>query len=177
MIIIRRSLAIVILIIIMHLGVNGQSVSPFPSPSAYPKIVTYSCIFLPIVSTSSKTTTWNFTNTFSIGFAAGINILYSDRFGFSYDMGPVITTTGGLSKVTNFIFDPGPIFRFKKGLSLITRIGFETAGRYGFSTVLAKAFTPAKKNSLFVALGVPVRFGNNLPATIGATFFFGIAFK
>jgi hypothetical protein len=75
------------------------------------------------------------------------------------------------------LFDPGPIFRFRKGLSLITRVAFETAGRYGFCTVLAKAFSPAKKNSLFVAVGMPVRFGNNLPASIGATFFFGIAFK
>jgi len=71
MIIVRRTLVIVILIIIMHWGVNGQSVSP----------------------------SYNFTYTFSIGFAEGINILYSDRFGFSYDMGPVITTTGGLSKM------------------------------------------------------------------------------
>ncbi len=175
MIIIRTSLFMLFLIIIMPRSLYCQSTAP--GPSSFPKIVTYSCLFLPIVSTSSKTTTWNSSNTFSIGFAAGINILYSDRFGFSYDMGPVITTTAGLSKVSNFIFDPGPIFRFRKGLSLITRVAFETAGRYGFGTVLAKAFSPAKKNSLFVAVGMPVRFGNNLPASIGATFFFGIAFK
>ncbi|HET7001812.1 MAG TPA: hypothetical protein VFI33_10900 [Puia sp.] len=87
-----------------------------PQPSPYPKIVTYMCFFLPVVSTSSKTTTWNFSGTFSLGVATGINILYSDRFGFSFDLGPVITTTKGLSKVSNFIFDPGPIFRLKKGL-------------------------------------------------------------
>jgi len=89
------------LIIIMPGGLYCQSTAP--GPSSFPKIVTYSCFFLPIVSTSSKTTTWNSSNTFSIGFAAGINILYSDRFGFSYDMGPVITTTAGLSKVSNSI--------------------------------------------------------------------------
>jgi hypothetical protein len=177
MIIIRTSLRLLFLIIIMPSDIYSQNATLPAALPVYPKIVTYSCFFLPIVSTNTKTTTWNFTNTFSIGFAAGINILYSDRFGISYDMGPVITTTGGLSKVSNFIFDPGTIFRFKKGLSLVTRVAFETAGRYGFGTVLAKAFTPAKKNSLFVAVGMPVRFGNNLPASIGATFFFGIAFK
>jgi hypothetical protein len=52
-----------------------------------------------------------------------------------------------------------------------------SAGRYGESTVLAKVFTPGKKNCLFVSLGIPIRFGNDLPASIGATFFFGIAFK
>jgi hypothetical protein len=145
--------------------------------SPYPKIITYTCIFLPVVSTSSKTTTWNFSNTTSIGFSTGINVLYSDRFGFSYDLGPVITTTNGLTKVSNFIFDPGPVFRLSKGYSIITRLAFETAGRFGESTVLAKVFTPGKKNSLFVSLGVPIRFGNNLPASIGATLFFGIAFK
>jgi hypothetical protein len=157
-----------------------QSTDPLSaavSKPLYPFIVTYSCFFLPIVSTNSKTTTWNFSNTFSIGFAAGINILYSDKFGFSYDMGSVITTSGGTSKVSNFIFDPGPIFRLKKGYSIITRLAFETAGRYGESTVLAKVFSPTKKTSLFAALGVPIRFGNNLPASIGATLFFGIGFK
>lgn len=162
-----------VLISFMPTGVFCQA----PPPSSYPKIVTYTCFFLPIVSTSSKTTTWNFSNTFSIGFSTGINILYSDRFGFSYDLGPVITTTNGLSKVSNFIFDPGPIFRFKKGYSLITRIAFETAGRFGESTVLSKVFSPGKKNSLFLSLGIPIRFGNNLPASIGATLFFGIGFK
>jgi len=157
----------------------------FPLPSlaqvsaetAYPKTVVYSSFFVPIASASSKTTTWNFSNTFSLGFATGINILYSDRFGFSYDVSPVITTTNGNSKVSNFIFDPGPIFRFRKGFLMITRIAFETAGRFGESTVLTKVFTPQKKNSLFVALGIPIRFGNNLPPSIGASIFFGVAFK
>ncbi len=148
-----------------------------PNPPVYPKTVVYTSFFVPIVSTSSKTTTWNFSNSFTLGFATGINILYSDRFGFSYDVSPVITTTGGNSRVTNFIFDPGPIFRFKKGYLLITRIAFETAGRFGESTVFTKIFSPQKKNSLFVALGIPLRFGNNLPPSIGASLFFGIAFK
>ncbi len=143
----------------------------------YPKTVVYTSIFVPIVSTNSETTTWNFSTTFTLGFATGINILYSDRFGFSYDVSPVITTTGGNSRVTNFIFDPGPVFRMKKGFLLITRIAFETAGRFGESTVLTKVFTPQKKNSLFVALGIPLRFGNSQPPSIGASVFFGVAFK
>ena len=148
-----------------------------PAQPVYPKIVVYTCFFVPVVSTSSKATTWNFSNTFTLGFATGINVLYSDRFGFSYDVSPVITTTDGNSRVSNFIFDPGPIFRFKNGFLLITRIAFETAGRFGESTVLTKVFSPQKKNSLFVALGIPLRFGNNLPPSIGASIFFGIAFK
>jgi hypothetical protein len=150
---------------------------PAASLSAYPVIVAYTCFFLPIVSTSSKTTTWNFSSSFSIGVSTGINMLFSDKFGFSFDLGPLITTTGGTSRVSNFIFDPGPIFRLKKGYAIITRMAFETAGRFGESTVLSKVFSPAKKTSLFASLGIPIRFGNNLPASIGATLFFGVAFR
>jgi hypothetical protein len=143
----------------------------------YPKIVEYTSFFLPVVSTNSKTTTWNFSNSFTIGFATGINVLYSDTYGFSFDVSPVITAANGNSKVTNFIFDPGPIFRFKKGFSLITRIAFETAGRYGESTVFSKVFYSGQTTSFFTAVGIPIRFGNNLPPSIGATLFFGLAFK
>ena len=168
-----------VLMILLPAGIFCQNSAnqPVPASSKYPIISAYTCFFLPIVSTSSKTTTWNFSNTFSIGFSTGINILYSDRFGFSYDLGPVITATNGTSRVSNFIFDPGPIFRLKNGFALITRMAFETAGRYGESTVLSKVFTPAKKTSLFASLGIPLRFGNNLPASIGATLFFGLAFR
>jgi hypothetical protein len=148
-----------------------------PPQQLYPKIVSYTTLFLPIVSTTHTTTTWNFSKTFAIGFATGINILYSDKFGFSFDMGPVITSKAGITKVSNFIFDPGPIIRLKKGYSVILRTAFETAGRFGESTVLAKVFSPAKNVSLITALGVPIRFGNNLPPSIGATLFFGVGFK
>jgi hypothetical protein len=163
-------------ILFVSSGVLGQATAPIDS-LRYPKIVTYTSFFLPIVSTNDHATSWNFSTTFSIGFATGINVLYSDRFGFSFDISPVITSSKGTSKVANFIFDPGPIFRFKKGYSLITRMALETAGRYGESTVISKVFTPGKASSLFAALGIPLRFGNNLPASIGATVFFGVAFK
>ncbi len=146
-------------------------------PPAYPIIAGYTVVFLPIVSTNSKTTTWNFSNTFSIGLATGINILYSDKFGFSFDLTPVIATTNGTSKVSNLIFDPGPIFRLRKGFAITTRVAFETAGRFGESTVFSKLFSPAKKISSVIAVGIPLRFGNNLPASIGASLFFGVAFR
>jgi hypothetical protein len=162
-------------------GIFAQNEAPaltLPHAPTYPVIATYMCVFAPIVSTTSKTTTWNFANSTSIGLATGINILYSDKFGFSFDLSPVVTSTkGGTSKVNNFIFDPGPIFRLKKGLAIITRIAFETAGRFGESTVISKVFSPTKNISPILALGIPVRFGNGLPASIGATLFLGIGFK
>ena len=56
-------------------------------------------------------------------------------------------------------------------------MAFETAGRYGESNVLNKVFSPTKKTSLFASLGIPLRFSNNLPASIDATLFFGVAFR
>jgi len=156
---------------------NTPAPNDLPKPPSYPKIAVYMCFALPIVSTNSKITTWNFSNSWTIGVASGINIYFSDKFGFSYDMGPFITTTKGISKVSNFVFDPGPVFRLKNGYSITTRMSFETGGRFGESTVFAKVFTPSKSSSLFVALGIPIRFGNNLPASIGASLFFGIGFK
>jgi hypothetical protein len=165
---------LVLVVLVAPASIYSQNAPVKPS---YPKIEEYTSFFLPIVATTSKTTTWNFSNTFTIGFATGINVLYSDTYGFSFDVSPVITTTKGVSKVTNFIFDPGPIFRFKNGYSMITRIAFETAGRFGESTVFSKVFYSGKTTSFFTAVGIPIRFGNNLPASIGATLFFGLAFK
>ena len=177
----KRKLLLPVFILIFPLALFCQDlpkpVAPPPAPPALPKLVTYMCFYLPVVSTNSTKTTWNFNGTFTIGLASGINILYSDRFGFSFDIGAAVSTTNGLSKVTNVVFDPGPIFRLRHGYSIITRIALESAGRFGESTVFAKAITSSKTNSLFVALGIPIRFGNNLPASIGATLFFGIAFK
>ena len=161
-------------------GIFGQNQSPAPAAaqaSSYPVIATYMCVFVPIVSTTSEKTTWNFSSATSIGLATGINILYTDKFGFSFDLSPVVSTANGTSKVANLIFDPGPIFRLKKGLAIITRVAFETAGRYGESTVISKVFSPSKKTSSILALGIPIRFGNNQPASIGATIFVGIGFK
>ena len=82
----RSKLHLIVFLIVFPSVLFSQNTNTPPvSPQAtsYPKIAEYVVVFLPIVSTNSKTTTWNFSNTFNIGIATGINILYSDRFGFS----------------------------------------------------------------------------------------------
>jgi hypothetical protein len=59
---------------------------------------------------------------------------------------------------------------------LATRAAFETAGRYGFTPVFNTVVKRAKTTSYYVAIPVPVRFGNNQPATLTLAFQFGVAF-
>ena len=145
-------------------------------PKSGPAISSYTILATPVVSTNKTTTTWNFSNTTVVGFAAGLNIFHGKKVGFNLDFEPFITFSASGSKVTNFVFDPGAVFRIGHGFSITTRAAFETSGRYVESTVLAKLFSPGKKNGLVAAVGVPKRFGNNLPVSIGITLFLGVAF-
>ncbi|GAC1312968.1 MAG: hypothetical protein NVSMB24_35470 [Mucilaginibacter sp.] len=147
-------------------------------PANYPKVVGYLSFIVPIVTIDENATTTNFSKgTFSIGFPVGINVLYSDKFGFSYEFTPTIKSTGGTSKMSNLLFDPGTMFRFDHGFTIITRLAFETSGRYGFTPVFNKVYLHTKDVNYFVALSTPARFGNGLPASIGLNVQFGFTFN
>jgi hypothetical protein len=146
--------------------------------TTYPKVVGYLSFIVPIVTIDENSTTANFSKgTFSIGFPIGINVLYSDKFGFSYEFTPTIKSTGGTSKMSNLLFDPGTMFRFEHGFTIITRLAFETSGRYGFTPVFNKVYLHTKDVNYFVALSTPARFGNSLPASIGLNVQFGFIFN
>jgi hypothetical protein len=147
-------------------------------PITYPKVVGYLSFIVPVVTIDENATTTNFSKgTFSIGFPIGINVLYSDRFGFSYEFTPTIKSTGGTSKMSNLLFDPGTMFRFEHGFTIITRLAFETSGRYGFTPVFNKVYLHTNDVNYFVALSTPARFGNSLPASIGLNVQFGFTFN
>jgi uncharacterized protein (UPF0333 family) len=147
-------------------------------PTTYPKVVGYLSFILPIVTIDENSTTTNFSKgTASIGFPVGVNVLYSDKFGFSYEFTPTIKSTGGTSKMSNLLFDPGTMFRFEHSFTIITRLAFETSGRYGFTPVFNKVYLHTKDVNYFVALSVPARFGNSLPASIGLNLQIGFIFN
>jgi len=89
---------------------------------------------------------------------------------------PIIRASGGTSKMNNFLFHPGVLFGLGNGFTLAARSAFETSGRYGVTPVLNKVVLKGKSSSVFVAVPVPVRFGNDQPASLTAGFQFGIAF-
>ena len=143
----------------------------------YPKVYGYLSFILPIVTVSNTTTT-NFSHaTGSIGFPVGVNVLYSDRFGFSYEFTPTIKVSGGTSKTSNLLFDPGTMFRFDHGFTLITRLAFETQGRYGFTPVFNQVYARTKDVNYFVALSLPTRFGDSEAASVGLNLQIGFIFN
>jgi hypothetical protein len=135
-----------------------------------------------LVTINKNTTTAEFESATTIGFPAGINIYYSKKFGFSYEFAPsvAIQKSSGkesTSKTSNLLFDPGPIFRFKKGFNFIPRLAFETQGRYGFTPVFNKVYLKTNMMDYWFSISLPVRFGNSLPSSIGASLQIGFTFN
>ena len=146
----------------------------------YPKTVGYFSFILPIVTVNKDKVSNDFSsfkNGFAIGFPIGVNILYSDKFGFSYEITPTIQTGNGSSKTSKILFDPGAMFRFKHGFTFISRLAFETTGRYGVTPVFNKIIARTKAVNYFVAISLPARFGNSELPSIGGNLQFGFIFN
>jgi len=148
--------------------------------SAYPKVVGYMSFILPLetLTLSTGKFTPNFSeHTTTIGFPVGVNVLYSDKFGFSYEFTPNIKASGGSSKMNDILFDPGTMFRFQHGFTLISRLAFDTNGRYGFTPVFNQVYARTKDVNYFVALSLPTRFGNSEAASLGLNMQIGFTFN
>src|ERR1035437_605826 len=169
----------ILIVIIFHCLLNAHNsfAQSQPWQPTYPKIVGYLSFILPIVSMDKNATTTNFTSYTSIGFPTGINVLYSNRFGFSYEITPTIKATGSSSKMSNLLFDPGPMFRFEHGFTIIPRLAFETSGRYGFTPVFNQVIKRTKAANYFMAVSLPARFGNSQASSIGTNIQFGLIFN
>jgi len=140
------------------------------------KLNTYIGIVHPIVSYSAGNFSTNFKNSYIVGMPTGINVLKSGHLGFSLEMVPYIKVENGVSKMSNFLFHPGVLFPLSKEFTFIARAAFETSGRYGFTPVLSKIITRGRAGRLFLAIPVPVRFGNEHSASVSAAFQFGYIF-
>jgi hypothetical protein len=146
----------------------------------YPKVVGYLSFILPMVTVNKNSTTNDFTggiNNFAIGFPVGVNVIYSEHFGFSYEITPTVQASPSTTKTSKILFDPGPMFRFSHGFTIITRLAFETAGRYGFTPVFNEIYARSKYVNYFVALSVPARFGNNELPSVGLNLQIGFIFN
>jgi hypothetical protein len=78
--------------------------------------------------------------------------------------------------MSNFTFHPGVLVALGSGFTFAGRAAFETSGRYGITPVLNKTVIKNKSCSYFMALPLPLRFGNDKPASFTIGFQFGIAF-
>ena len=142
----------------------------------YPKIAGYGSIVHPIITQDKDGTTHNFAGSYTVGFPFGLNILKSDHIGFSFEITPFIKAENGTDKVYNYLFHPGIMFRYPKGFTFISRMAFETGGRYGATAVFSKVIIRKTSMNYFIAVPVPIRFGNDKPPSIGIAFQFGISF-
>ncbi|RPE08102.1 hypothetical protein EGT74_13620 [Chitinophaga lutea] len=167
----RKGILTGILTGISFTGAHAQHTAP-----AYPKIGAYVGILHPVVTFGSDVPHYNFDGVYTVGLPTGINIWKSPRIGFSMEFVPTVRVTSGTNKMNNFLFHPGALFGLGKGFTLAARAAFETSGRYGFTPVLNKVVYKGKHTGYFVAVPVPVRFGNDQPGTVGAGFQFGIVF-
>jgi hypothetical protein len=145
-------------------------------PATYPKIMGYVGVLHPLVTYSKDEPHYNFDGSYVVGIPTGINIWKSAKIGFSMEFVPLIRAANGTSKMNNFLFHPGALFALGKGFTLATRAAFETSGRYGFTPVLNKIVKKSANCSYFVAMPIPVRFGNDQPTSLTVGFQFGIVF-
>jgi len=175
----RNTLFLIYVVASGHLYAQSQ-VSP-PTPN-YPYVKGYLSFIIPWVKIDKDQTIWEFQNATTIGFPVGLNVYYSKKFGFSYEITPSVQWSQpsgkpATSKTSNLLFDPGPIFRFEHGFNIIARLAFETQGRYGFTPVFNKVYARTKDVDYWLSLSLPVRFGNSQPASIGLNLQIGFTFN
>lgn len=164
------------LLLALLLWGTEQKVSAQTTPAVYPKMAGYMGILHPIVTFSSEGTTPNFRDAYVVGFPTGLNLWKNNKIGFSVEIVPQIRAEKGVSKMSNLLFHPGILLSLGKGFTFAGRAAFETSGRYGFTPVFNKAFKRNDHSNYFIAIPLPIRFGNDRPTSATIGFQFGISF-
>lgn len=164
-----------LLLLLLSKTFHAQSQSLKTVPT-YPQAKGYASIVHPIVTFDKMSSTWNLQHGYAVGFPFGINLLKSDRIGFSFEFTPSIRAENGTSKMSSLLFHPGLMFRNPNGFTFISRLAFEINGRYGFTPVFNKIIARKKDFAYFIAMPLPVRFGNDKPASVTVGMQFGIVF-
>jgi hypothetical protein len=165
----KYSITTIVLVTLIKSGFSQQ-------PTTYPRITGYFSIVNPIGTWTKDGFASNFGNVYVVAFPFGLNLIKSDSFGVSFEIAPAVRTENGISKVSSVLFHPGAMFRFKHGFTFIGRMAFETNGRFGVTPVFNQVVVKGKDASLFVSVPVPVRFGNDMPASIGTGLQIGVTF-
>lgn len=155
---------------------NSQSQTTSPTPANFIKTTGFFGIIHPLVTVSSLETVVNFRDNYTVGFPFGVNFWKTSKVAFSIEMIPFIRSESGVSKMYNVLFHPGLVFDIGNGFRISTRAAFETAGRFGFTPVFTKTIYKAKNNSYYIAFGIPARFGNDKPGSIGTALQIGTSF-
>ncbi|MCZ2473264.1 hypothetical protein [Aquirufa ecclesiirivi] len=149
---------------------------PTMAQEQFPKIAGHMGIAHSIITVSDGITTGNFGNSYSVGFPVALNIWKTEKVGFSLEVIPAIRSENGSHKMNNVTFHPGILYRLGKGYTFAGRAAFETSGRYGMTPVLNRVLKKNKFSSYYLAIPIPIRFGNDRPVSANLTVQLGIAF-
>ncbi|WP_259015916.1 hypothetical protein [Emticicia fluvialis] len=150
----------------------GQNKPPEPT---YPRVTGYVGVIHPVI-TFSRQNTLNFKDNYVVGFPVGLNLWKTPKAGFSLEIVPLILSEKGTSRVSNLLIHPGVLVALGKGYTFAGRAAFETSGRYGLTPVLNKVVKKNKHSGYYIALPLPLRFGNGRPASFTLGFQFGLNF-
>jgi len=112
-----KKLCNTLVLILFSANLFAQSQVTVSKPN-YPYVKAYLSLILPCVTVNKDETVTQFEKATTIGFPVGLNVYYSDHFGFSFEFTPLIVwqQPSGMpvtSKTTNLVFDPGLMFRFQ----------------------------------------------------------------
>ena len=158
-----KSLIIIAMIAIMQIAcLNGLAQKPASIPI---RVAGFVAIVHPVITLSKNAPVYNFSNSYVVGFPFGINFWKGNKTGFSIEIVPFIKSDKSSSKTSNILIHPGILVALGHGFTFAGRIAFETAGRYGFTPVLNKIIKRNRGSNFFVALPLPVRFGNSQPVS------------
>ena len=164
------------ILLLLTIFIFSMKTSYAQQRASYPRVTGYFSILHPLGTWNKDGFHGNFGNVYIVAFPFGVNILKSDKFGISFEMAPHIRTEKNIAKVNSVLFHPGAMFRFKHGFTFIGRMAFETNGRFGVTPVFNQVIKKGKDASFFVSVPVPVRFGNDLPASVTTGLQLGISF-
>jgi len=167
-----KTLSIVGLVVCLLGSVYGQA---HAQSAEFPlKINGYFGVLHPIATLQGGQVTTNFDEAYTVAFPTGINVQRNTGMGFSFEIVPTIKTNSQRSSVSSVAIQPGIAFPLKNGWTFVNRVSFETTGRYGITPVISKVIVPGK-NAVSCVVPIPVKFGNQQPASVTAAVLFTVA--
>lgn len=105
-----------------------------------------------------------------------LNIWKTDKVGFSLEVIPTLKSENGTSKIYNITFHPGILYRLSHDITFVGRAAFESNGRYGVTPVYNHIIKRNKNSNVYIAVPLPIRFGNDKPKSVGVNLQFGVSF-
>ncbi|HRN56227.1 MAG TPA: hypothetical protein PLL71_07230 [Agriterribacter sp.] len=146
---------------------NALAQTKTEQPGSPLQVGGYFGVLHPVATLQSGAVKMNFDNSYTVGFVAGINIQKNLKYGYTFEIIPVIEATSQTSKVKSLVFQPGIYFPLKKGWRMINRFSFETTGRYGITPAVSKTLL-RRNHPVALIVPIPLRFGNAQDFSAGA---------